>query len=62
MNGAALETGLNRFFQSLMGIMYKIVEGNPPKLSAKYSNELQDLYKRYKECFFLRNKTVMTTS
>jgi len=30
-----------------MGVMYKIVEGNPPKLSEKYSVELQALYERY---------------
>lgn len=32
--------------ESLMGIMYKIVEGNPPKLSEKYSRDLQTLYGR----------------
>lgn len=32
--------------ESLMGVMYKIVEGNPPKLSEKYSRELQTLYER----------------
>ncbi|XP_078365855.1 LOW QUALITY PROTEIN: serine/threonine-protein kinase Nek11-like [Oculina patagonica] len=32
--------------ESLMGVMYKIVEGNPPKLSDKYSVELQTLYDR----------------
>jgi len=32
--------------ESLMGVMYKIVEGNPPKLSEKYSVELQALYER----------------
>lgn len=32
--------------ESLMGVMYKIVEGNPPKLSEKYSMELQSLYER----------------
>lgn len=30
-----------------MGVMYKIVEGKPPKLSEKYSAELQALYERY---------------
>jgi len=30
-----------------MGVMYKIVEGNPPKLSEEYSKELQTLYERY---------------
>lgn len=29
-----------------MGVMYKIVEGNPPKLSKHYSKELQTLYER----------------
>lgn len=32
--------------ESLMGVMYKIVEGNPPKLSEHYSKELQTLYER----------------
>lgn len=30
-----------------MSVMYKIVEGKPPKLSEKYSKELQSLYERY---------------
>ena len=30
-----------------MGVMYKIVEGEPPKLSEKYSVQLQALYERY---------------
>lgn len=32
--------------ESLMGVMYKIVEGEPPKLSEKYSVQLQALYER----------------
>ncbi|XP_031552591.1 serine/threonine-protein kinase Nek11-like [Actinia tenebrosa] len=32
--------------QNLMGIMYKIIEGDPPKLSTQYSSELQKLYER----------------
>ncbi|XP_067052132.1 serine/threonine-protein kinase Nek11-like [Acropora muricata] len=32
--------------ESLMGVMYKIVERNPPKLSERYSKELQSLYER----------------
>lgn len=30
--------------ESLMGVMYKIVEGNPPKLSGLYSKEIQTVY------------------
>lgn len=30
-----------------MGVMYKIVEGKPPKLLEKYSAEVQALYERY---------------
>lgn len=30
-----------------MSVMYKIVEGEPPKLPEKYSEQLQNLYKRY---------------
>lgn len=32
--------------EGLMSVMYKIVEGKPPKLSEKYSKELQSLYER----------------
>lgn len=32
--------------ESLLGVMYKIVEENPPKLSDHYSKELQTLYER----------------
>lgn len=32
--------------ESLMSVMYRIVEGEPPKLPEKYSEQLQDLYKR----------------
>lgn len=30
-----------------MSVMYRIVEGEPPKLPEKYSEQLQDLYKKY---------------
>lgn len=33
--------------QGLMGVMYRIVEGEPPELPRKYSRELAAVFKRF---------------
>lgn len=33
--------------QGLMGVMYRIVEGEPPELPKKYSRELAAVFKRF---------------
>ena len=35
------------FGQSLMAVMYKIVEGDPPDLPSTYSKDLNNIFKKW---------------